>query len=126
MKQQARRTTLETVPAPPRRTRLAGILAVGALLTAAFVAPQVTSAQAADGHAPSSLSAAQKTTLLGIARDTWAFFGKDVDPVTHLPLDNLGPGAVRGTYTSAANIGLYLEAVVSANDLKLIGRPEAR
>jgi hypothetical protein len=133
MTQQARRTTPEAVPAPPakrskarRRTRLAGILAVGALLTAAFIAPQVTSAQAADGHAPSSLSAAQNTTLLGIARDTWAFFGKDVDPVTHLPLDNLGPGAVRGSYTSAANIGLYLEAVVSANDLKLIGRPEAR
>lgn len=43
-----------------------------------------------------------------------------MDPTTHLPLDNLGPGAVRGTYTSAANIGVYLWAVVAARDLGLI------
>ena len=34
--------------------------------------------------------------LQGIAADTWKFYGADVDPNTHLPLDNLGPGAVRG------------------------------
>ncbi len=55
---------------------------------------------------------------MSIARDTWKFYGADVDPKTHLPLDNLGfaggsttPTAY-GSYTSAANIGVYLWAVV--------------
>ncbi len=59
---------------------------------------------------------------LRIAKDTWAFYEKDVDPNTHLPLDNLGPGDARGTYTSAANIGVYLWAVVAAGDMHLISR----
>ena len=63
--------------------------------------------------------------LGGIARDTWRFYAADVDPVTHLPLDNLGPGATRGAYTSAANIGVYLWAVVAARDLGLISTPRA-
>lgn len=68
----------------------------------------------------SSLSAGQQAGLRTIAADTWKFYGADVDPNTHLPLDNLGPGSVRGNYTSAANIGVYLWAVVSAHDLGLI------
>jgi hypothetical protein len=60
-----------------------------------------------------------------IAADTWRFYGADLDPVTHLPLDNLGPGSVRGTYTSAANIGVYLWAVVAAHDLGLIDTARA-
>ena len=67
----------------------------------------------------------QRSVLGGIARDTWRFYGADVDPNTHLPLDNLGPGATRGTYTSAANIGVYLWAVVAARDLGLIAPPGA-
>jgi hypothetical protein len=66
------------------------------------------------------LTAQQRGVLQGIAADTWRFYGPDVDPVTHLPLDNLGPGAVRGAYTSAANIGVYLWAVVAARDMRLI------
>jgi hypothetical protein len=73
-----------------------------------------------------ALSAKQRSVLQGIAQATWKFYGADVDPTTHLPLDNLGPGAVRGTYTSAANIGVYLWAVVAAHDLRLISRPQAR
>jgi putative glucoamylase len=42
-----------------------------------------------------------------------------------LPLDNLGPGTTRGTYTSAANIGVYLWAVVAAHDLRLISTARA-
>jgi hypothetical protein len=61
-----------------------------------------------------------------IAQDTWRFFEKDVDPNTHLPLDNLGPGDTRGTYTSAANIGVYLWSIVSAGDLGLISRATER
>jgi Putative glucoamylase/Protein of unknown function (DUF3131) len=72
-----------------------------------------------------TLTAQQRAVLYGIAQDTWRFYAADVDPVTHLPLDNLGPGTVRGTYTSAANIGVYLWAVVAAHDLGLISRPRA-
>jgi hypothetical protein len=76
------------------------------------------------------LSAAQRAVLRDIARDTWHFFSLDVDPSTHLPMDNLtftgGTPTVYGRYTSAANIGVYLWAVVAAADLGLVSRPEAR
>jgi Putative glucoamylase/Protein of unknown function (DUF3131) len=71
------------------------------------------------------LTAHQRSVLEGIAADTWKFYAADVDPTTHLPLDNLGPGDVRGTYTSAANIGVYLWAVVAAHDLGLISTEQA-
>ncbi len=71
------------------------------------------------------LTTSQRQVLYGIARDTWNFYKTDVDPVTHLPLDNIGPNGLRGTYTSAANIGVYLWAVVAANDLGLITADEA-
>ncbi|MFE4467685.1 glucoamylase family protein [Leifsonia sp. NPDC056824] len=131
-----------TRPHPPRRSRrttaivragAAAVLAVASLATAqtafATTAPGTPSAgaqgmQGMSAQAP--LTAAQKASLLQVAKDTWAFFQKDTDPVTHLPLDNLGPGATRGQYTSAANIGTYLEAVVSAGDLGIIKRPQER
>ena len=78
------------------------------------------------------LTSAQRANLLGIARDTWKFYGVDVDPVTHLPMDNVtfaGGSATPtsyGRYTSAANIGVYLWAVIAARDLGLISRPQAR
>jgi hypothetical protein len=101
------------------RARRALLIAVCvAALTAALGGP----AQAATG----GLSAQQRAVLHGIAADTWRFYGADVDPVTHLPLDNLGPGAVRGAYTSAANIGVYLWAVVAARDLHLIDTATAQ
>jgi hypothetical protein len=79
---------------------------------------QAAALQGLDKHG--GLSGQQRAVLYGIAKDTWAFFQKDVDPNTHLPLDNLGPVDVRGTYTSSANIGVYMWAVVAAADLKLI------
>jgi Putative glucoamylase/Protein of unknown function (DUF3131) len=90
---------------------------------------------AADGIGASrggGLADGQRANLLQIARDTWKFYGTDVDPNTHLPLDNVsfaGGSAIPtsyGRYTSAANIGVYLWAVVAANDLGLISRPQAR
>jgi hypothetical protein len=66
-----------------------------------------------------------------IARDTWRFYADDVDPTTHLPLDNLtfagGSAAPTdyGRYTSASNIGVYLWAVVAAHDLGLISTVRA-
>ena len=89
----------------PHFARYAAIVAT--LLAAALVAIQPASAQP-PVSAGSALSAQQRSVLLGVARDTWAFYSDDVDPTTHLPLDNLGPGKVRGTYTSSANIGVYL------------------
>src|SRR5579859_3612875 len=68
---------------------------------------------------------AQRMVLMRIARDTWDFYAADVDPNTHLPMDNFGANG-KGMYTSAANIGVYLWAVVAANDLELISRPQAR
>jgi hypothetical protein len=77
------------------------------------------------------LTAPQRATLLGIARDTWKFYQADVDPHTHLPLDNLtfaGGSATPtayGRYTSASNIGVYLWAVVAARDLGLVSESQA-
>jgi Protein of unknown function (DUF3131) len=95
------------------------------LLITACVAAFALALPAVALGSPSDLSAHQRAVLQGIAADTWRFYGADVDPVTHLPLDNLGPGAVRGTYTSAANIGVYLWAVIAAHDLRLIDRARA-
>ncbi|MBJ7611404.1 MAG: hypothetical protein JF924_03695 [Candidatus Dormibacteraeota bacterium] len=100
---------------------------LGALAVSLAVALLGTTVYAGDdGHRRGGLGASQRAVLYGIARDTWRFYGADVDPATHLPLDNIGPGGKPGTYTSAANIGVYLWAVVAAHDLGLIGRSEAR
>ncbi|HEX4705046.1 MAG TPA: glucoamylase family protein [Pseudonocardiaceae bacterium] len=100
-----------------RRTISALLLAVAMVTTTTATAPAAQSGP---------FTASQRAQLLHIAEDTWRFYQSDVDPNTHLPLDNLGPGGVRGTYTSASNIGVYLWAVVAANDLGLVGRPQAR
>jgi Protein of unknown function (DUF3131) len=107
--------------------RLIAMLAIVAMLVLPL------SVRASDGtgngiNTYSGLSASQRAVLYGIARDTWKFYAADVDPKTHLPMDNVGfNGApARGTYTSAANIGVYLWAVVAANDLGLVSRPQAR
>jgi hypothetical protein len=89
-----------------------------------MVAATVSAVPSAAATVP--FTATQRAELYRIASDTWKFYQSDVDPNTHLPLDNLGPGPVRGTYTSAANIGVYLWAVVAANDLGLVSRPQAR
>jgi hypothetical protein len=91
-----------------------------AVLAVALLAVSVAAAPAVSAAPPGGLTVQQRAALRGIAADTWRFFEKDVDPTTNLPLDNLGPGSVRGTYTSSANVGVYLWAVVAAHDLGLI------
>ncbi|MHB1172806.1 MAG: glucoamylase family protein [Lacisediminihabitans sp.] len=114
-------------PGQTRRLYRAGYIPVlGAILTIALLAMQFVGSQPVQADAAGALSVRQKAVLYGVAKDTWAFYRNDIDPATHLPLDNLGPGNVRGAYTSASNIGVYLDAVVAANDLKLITRPQAR
>jgi Putative glucoamylase/Protein of unknown function (DUF3131) len=102
-----------------RRVRGVAIAIISVAVAALLTAP----AMAASGAR--TLTKQQRGVLYGIARDTWRFYSADLDPVTHLPLDNLGPGATRGTYTSAANIGVYLWAVVASHDLGLISRARA-
>lgn len=76
------------------------------------------------------LSATKQNALMKIARTSWKFYAEDIDRNTHLPLDNLtyaGGSATptaRGTYTSSANIGQYMWALVSASDLGLISKAE--
>ncbi len=100
-------------------------LALLAVLCATVLGAGLCGQALADGGGQ-GLTAQQRTVLHGIAADTWRFYAGDVDRVTHLPLDNLGPGEVRGTYTSAANIGVYLWAVVAARDLHLIDTATAQ
>jgi hypothetical protein len=77
------------------------------------------------------LSRVQKRRLMSVAKHTWRFFGDDVDPQTHLPLDNLtyaggsDTPTTKGAYTSSANIGVYLWSLVSASDLGLVSRHHA-
>jgi hypothetical protein len=116
------------------RTLIAAAGAAAILIVAApaGAATQRSRSAAATVTSPSGFQGAtasftphQKAVLRGIARDTWRFYAADVDPNTHLPLDNLGPGTVRGEYTSAANVGVYLWAVVAAHDLRLISTRRA-
>ena len=85
-----------------------------------------TAAALVTGDSMAAFNWAQRRVLNSIAQDTWSFYKSDIDPTTNLPLDNLGPGSTRGAYTSAANIGVYLWAVVAARDLGVISSQEAR
>jgi Putative glucoamylase len=118
-----------------RRPRLRYWLILAAVLLAAALVP---AAQASAGQsagfpvaAYAGLTQAQRANLLSIARDTWKFYAADVDSATNLPMDNVtfAGGSAKptsyGRYTSAANIGVYLWAVVSARDLGLIAAPRA-
>jgi hypothetical protein len=109
-----------------------------ALIVAVLVA-LLTPAQQARADGPgglavadyTGLSSAQQANLLAIARDSWKFYSTDIDQATQLPMDNVtfaGGSATPtsyGRYTSAADIGVYLWAVVSARDLGLISTAQA-
>jgi Putative glucoamylase/Protein of unknown function (DUF3131) len=130
--------THATLWAVRAREWAAGAGALAVLLLAALVSPVAASpARAAAGPGEAvlgyhGLTPSQQANLLAVARDTWNFYGVDTDPGTHLPLDNLtfAGGAATptsyGRYTSAANIGVYLWAVVAARDLGLISEAQAR
>jgi Putative glucoamylase/Protein of unknown function (DUF3131) len=118
----------------PRHARRWALVAAASIAAALVPAQQASAAagQPVAGVAGyHALSGAQRAGLLAIARDTWRFYGADIDPATSLPMDNLtfaGGSATPtayGRYTSAANIGVYLWAVVSARDLGLISTAQA-
>lgn len=74
------------------------------------------------------LTAADRSTLLRYAADTWRSMAALVNPATGLPADNmhddLSP-ASRSRFTSPTNIGGYLWSTVVARDLGIIGRADA-
>ena len=120
-------------------TTMVAALATAPAVGAPDAVPQstITSVQAAHVGSVSvqrfsGLTARDRSQLYRIARDIWTFYAADVDPATHLPMDNLTfAGGSRtptgsGSYTSAANIGVYLWAVVAAQELHLVSRPQAR
>ena len=93
-----------------RASSIGCIAAVIPILSILFMLPWVL-ADDDDNHGHNSV-------LYSIAQDTWKFYAADVDPNTHLPMDNLawaGGGALssKGQYTSASNIGTYLWAIVA-------------
>jgi hypothetical protein len=109
------------------RTRFCAV-AVAAVVAAAGFSPHLAASASTQ---PGGLTDQQRASLLAIAADTWKFYATDVDPNTHLPLDNVtfaggSPSPTGyGRYTSASNIGVYLWAVVAAKDLGLVSSNQA-
>jgi hypothetical protein len=108
--------------------------AVATLAISLLSATQQASAGSAIGYPVArfdALNQTQRENLLSVARQTWNFYTADIDPATNLPMDNItyaGGSATPttyGQYTSAADIGVYLWAVVSARDLGIISTWEA-
>jgi hypothetical protein len=99
------------------------LVAVATATLVGVLAPGVAAAKPSRSH--DTFNSQQRATLQSIAKDTWRFFEKDVDPKTNLPMDNIGPGTQKGTYTNASNVGTYLWSVVAAHDLHLISTHEA-
>jgi hypothetical protein len=91
------------------------------LLVALTIAiPATASAAGGGGFAP-----AQRATLLGYARDTWASFVAMTDPDTGLPSDSLKSDGTASVQTSTTNIGAYMWSTVVAERLGIIGHDEA-
>jgi len=109
---------------PPRRaSRLIRIAALlGLVAIAATVAPGAATAASSAGG---TLSAAQRATLLGYARTTWASFVAMTDETSGLPADSLKADGTRSVQTSTTNIGAYLWSTVVAERLGIIGHAEA-
>jgi hypothetical protein len=103
---------------PRRSHRL--VTALCALVIAVVVAPASTS-----GAASADLTTAERATLLGYARDTWASFVAMVDPDTGLPSDSLDADGTQSVQTSTTNIGAYMWSTVVAERLGIIGHAEA-
>src|SRR4029079_6181202 len=86
-----------------------------------------TAASAASGatSAGGTLTTAQRVTLLGYAKDTWAGFVAMTDEKSGLPADSLKADGTRSVQTSTTNIGAYLWSTVVAERLRIIGHAEA-
>ena len=102
----------------PRRFRRP-ITILCALVIAAVVVPTTAS-----GAVSTDLSSAQRATLLGYARDTWASFVAMTDTDSGLPADSLEADGTASVQTSTTNIGAYMWSAVVAERLGIIGHAE--
>lgn len=93
---------------------------LSALLLGATLGPAVVLA-AGSGD----LTAGQRATLLGYARDTWASFVAMTDPQSGLPADSLAADGTTSVQTSTTNIGAYMWSAVVAERLGIISHAEA-
>src|SRR5215470_17790059 len=62
---------------------------VGILALVLFTGAQPASANTSSVKNYGGLTKAQHADLMNIARDSWKFFAADIDPATHLPMDNV-------------------------------------
>jgi len=111
---------------PPRRPRrfrriLVAVGLIGLLGLATTAASAASGATSAGG----TLTTAQRATLLGYAKDTWAGFVAMTDEKSGLPADSLKADGTRSVQTSTTNIGAYLWSTVVAERLRIIGHAEA-
>jgi hypothetical protein len=102
---------------PRRPNRLIGALCALAII--AIVTPTFASAAGT-----TDLTATQRATLLGYARDTWASFVAMTDATTGLPADSLDADGTASAQTSTTNIGAYMWSTVVAERLGFIGHAE--
>jgi hypothetical protein len=115
---------------PSRRQLLVGATVVAAV---GLTAGRASAAGAPAVAAPAFVRAtdlgavAQKTRVLGWAKDTWHSLVAMTDSKTGLPADNINAGLGAGDrsgYTSPTNIGGYLWSAIVARDLGLISKGE--
>lgn len=126
--------TLQPTQAQPAQAESAqaqpgGSLSVAGSTTTAAVATKRNGPRSVADY--DGLTRTQRAELLAIARKTWNFYSDDLDPSTQLPFDNLTYAGGSdtptgyGRYTSSANVGTFLWALVSAQDLGLITHRQA-
>jgi hypothetical protein len=93
-----RRLTAHAGPGRLTTTLLAAAPVAGAAATATPAEPALAG-QGTHTQAPrakdqpvatySGMTESQRAGLRAIARDTWKFYGADIDPATNLPMDNI-------------------------------------
>ncbi len=108
-----------------RQRRLHPLITALAALVIAAVAFPAAAVGAGSGSGSGGLSAAQRETLLGYARDTWASFVAMTDADTGLPADSLAADGTPSIQTSTTNIGAYMWSTVVAERLGFIDHAEA-
>ena len=101
-----------------------------AAAAAALVVTGATTASAGGPHHDDlDLTQQDRADLHRWAQDTWTSFVAMTDEATGLPADNIDATldpATRSGYTSPTNIGAYLWSTISAQELGIIDKREAR
>lgn len=101
-----------------------------AAAAAALLITGATTAQAGGRHHDrDGLSRQDRADLQRWGQDTWASFVAMTDEESGLPADNIDASldpATRSGYTSPTNIGAYLWSTISAQELGIIGKREAK